>query len=322
MAYSLADPRHVVSNERDSAVRYLEDWSLDNVLGDTSHTSTAGGSITPQFRVTGAKSLTTRQTSTSSPGVSEAPTSGIPVAAIVGASVAGAVVLLVAGLCVYFLWWRRRKPRGRASVVKDEEMVHFPDTRPLIDHTDIVTFPTDSDAHPLTLSPDPDAHVLAYPETPPLLGSTQRGYFPSAPASERSTPVVASASLSAMSASSGLSRGDAEPDLGPLAALGEAARGRMEAGVVDAPRGGGKGAGVGPVADSGTVHVAEGASPVHAGYDIHSAVRLHSMHASVALASRVSASAVPTTSAGSAVSRDSTRTATQPRMWDEAVDGA
>ncbi len=38
-------------------------------------------------------------------------------AAIVGASVAGVVVLLVAGLCVYFLWWRRRRPRG---VVKDE----------------------------------------------------------------------------------------------------------------------------------------------------------------------------------------------------------
>ncbi len=201
------------------------------------------------------------------------------------------------------------------------EVVYFPDTHPLIDHTDPVVFPRDSDAHPITFSPDPDAHLFAYPNTPPLLGSALRGYFPSASASERSTPVVPSASLSAMSASSSLSRGDAEPDLGPLAALGKAARSRMEAGVVATSRGG-MGAGVGIVADSGTVPVADSTPAVHAGYEVQSAVRLHSMHASVAQASRVSASAVPTPSAGSAVSRDSTRTATQPRRWDEATDGA
>ncbi|RDX48741.1 hypothetical protein OH76DRAFT_1483550 [Lentinus brumalis] len=282
MAHSLADSGHIVSNGCDST-----GWGSDDVCGDTIRYTT---SIALQFKgmfcsciIT--RKLAVRETGANNPsvtGVVKTSRSGVPVAAIVGASVAGVVVLLVAGLCVYFLWWRRRRPRG---VVKDEEVVYFPDTHPLLDHTDTVAIPRDSNADLLTLSPDPDTHPFAYPNTPPLLGSTLRGYFPSAPASERSTPVVPSASLSAMSASSSLSRGDAEPELGPLAALGKAARGHMKAGVVDAPRDR-MGAGVGPVDDSGTVHVAEGASPVHAGYDIHSAVRLHSMHASVALASR------------------------------------
>ncbi len=150
MAYTLANPRHA----RDSTVRPygIDGGGSDDMFGDTTK---AGGSIASHFEGTSyvcvsvslsshwlhhypspppscilvgasiGKKLALRQTSANSPSVTgSAETSGsrVPVAAIVGVSVAGAVVLLVAGLCVYFLWWRRRKPRGRASVVKDEGM--------------------------------------------------------------------------------------------------------------------------------------------------------------------------------------------------------
>ncbi|KAI0691146.1 hypothetical protein C8T65DRAFT_745555 [Cerioporus squamosus] len=318
MAYSLADPRPIVSDDSKRPVQdsTIEDWDSSNLSGSTStYKKTMGGSTVLQFEdaIMRKIRLNVRATSANSPGgtgVPEAPATRVPVAAIVGASVAGAVVLLVAGLCVYFLWWRQRKPHSQANNVKDEEVVYFPDTHPLIDHTDPVTFPRDSesDAHPLTFSPDPsdpDAHLLAYPDTPPLLGSARRGYFPSAPASERSTSFAPSASLSlsmsALGASSSLPRGDAGTGIGPLAVLEEAARGRMASGVQgEALRGGmGAGDGIGDVADEDTVHVADSPSVVHAGYEVHSAVHQHSMHASVGLAR----SSAPSTSAGSAVSR-------------------
>ena len=186
-------------------------------------------------------------------------------------------------------------------------MVPFPDTHALIDPADM-----DMDGHPLVnpLVLDPFTCADNDSDHEPLIGSAGRGYFPSVTASERSisTAFAASSSSSSsvtLSAIPGPGRAipgcpSASESLtlnagrGGLHALAEKAAlgvvGEGEDGE-DVEEGEGEGEREGQAAARARVVDGPPEVQVHAGYQLHSAPHMHSVHAAIALAEDGSAGA-------------------------------
>ncbi|RPD56708.1 hypothetical protein L227DRAFT_250416 [Lentinus tigrinus ALCF2SS1-6] len=245
-----------------------------------------GASIAKRLDVRAISTIGNIPTAT---GVAEAGGSGVPIGAIVGGSVAGVVVLVTAALCIYFLWWRRRKPYARVGIPEDDEgadVVHFPDTHPLVGST------SGADVHPpAVILPVSEMRPFIVPDsvsdTPMLIGSAERGYFPSAPTSERSTSLVASSSRS-LSTRMSLSRSLGAPSASSQGDAGSTVT--MTAGLVGPLQFAGEGGGVGAAAH---MRVVDGPAEGHAGYELHSASHLRSVHASIALVNSASTTASP-----------------------------
>ncbi|RPD71591.1 hypothetical protein L226DRAFT_525211 [Lentinus tigrinus ALCF2SS1-7] len=245
------DTRYMTTDDQDPAMHPGEEQQEEDrhARGDMwgkpiiyDYTRMTGGSMIEEGASI-AKRLDVRAISTignipTATGVAEAGGSGVPIGAIVGGSVAGVVVLVTAALCIYFLWWRRRKPYARVGIPEDDEdVVHFPDTHPLVGST------SGADVHPpAVILPVSEMRPFIVPDsvsdTPMLIGSAERG------------------SLGAPSASS---QGDAGSTV------------TMTAGLVGPLQFAGEGGGVGAAAH---MRVVDGPAEGHAGYELHSASHL------------------------------------------------